>query len=277
MPNMPYSGTAVRNAHYSSRPALPGVNPDHTHPNPEPDPFNPQPVTPPNQSGDVFDVEEFANPSNQPNLAQVPVTHWYAGQPAVPSGEPLGRAQLALQARMMVDHMDTNYVPDSIRLYQNFSEGQENDFVIGRPPQEGGISLPDNAQFLANGKNSFDQTNQPNEVYGGDPANVGRYRLGVKTVIWGLYQNPLGKFGQEATLRAYTGLVPALPAAKPQMQGTAPYTPNSQGVAFSPPAGAAMQPSLFGLPSETAMTDFAVASEPFPGTNSDFVERNGGF
>lgn len=276
MANMPYSGTAVRNGHYSSRPAVPGLNPDHTKPNPEVDPFNPQPVTPPNQSGDVFSVESFALPSNQPNLAQVPVSHWYNGQVAVPSGVPYATAQQAMQERLMVDHSDTNYVPDGIRLYQNWSEGQENGFVIGREPQQAGISVPDNAAFLANGKNAFDQTNAPNEVYGGDAANVGRYRLGIKTTIFGLYQNPLGKFGQDANLRAYTGLVPALPTAKPQMTNTAPYTPNSQGVAFSAPATPAQSPSLFGLPSETAMTDFAVANGTVGG-NSDFIDRSGGF
>jgi hypothetical protein len=129
----PYSGTAIRAGHYGVRPSVPGVNQDHFHPDPEPDPFNPVPETPSNQAGTVWAYEgEYAGPSNQPNLAQVPVSHWYNGQPAVPSGEPYGRAQQAMQERFMVDHSDTNYVPDGIRLYQHASEGQRNEFNIGR-------------------------------------------------------------------------------------------------------------------------------------------------
>jgi hypothetical protein len=191
----------------------------------------------------------------------VPVSHWYNGQPAVPSGEPYGRAQQAMQERFMVDHSDTNYVPDGIRLYQHASEGQRNEFNIGRQSQFAGATIADGPlAALANGHNAYDQTNAPNEVYTGDPANVGRYRLGVKTNIFGLYDSPIGKFGQDAMLHAYTGLQAAMPFDKPPMEYTAPYTPNSTGTAHWSPAAANQAPSMFSLPSETAMTDYAVAN-----------------
>lgn len=272
--DLPYSGAATRSAHYAVRPPVPGVNADHITPDPEPDPFNPVPDTPSAQTGDVWTVEvSSAGPSNQPNLAQVPVSHWYAGEHAVPSGEPYGRAQQAMQERMMVDHADTNYVPDGIRLYQHASEGMAYEWQLGRLPREAGITVPENAEWLMAGHNGYDQTNVPNEVYQGDPANVGRYRVGVKTNMFGLYESPIGKFGQDAQLHAFTGLIPALPYEKAPMENTAPYTPNSTGTAHWFPTPSYQTPSMFSLPSETAITDYS-AAESF---TSDFVDRSGRF
>jgi hypothetical protein len=273
----PYSGAAVRAGHFTRhRPSVAGVNSDHTSPDPEPDPFNPQPDVPSGQAGTVFtQANRAANPSGIPNLAQVPVTHWYAGQASVPSGETYPRAQLAMQERMLVDHADTNYVPDGVRLYQHVTEGQENEFQVGRPPLMAGASIPDGPLAgLGNGRNAYDQTNAPNEVYGsGGESNVGRYRLGVKTNVRGLYDNPIGKFGQDATIHAYTGLTPQFPTDKPQMTLTAPYTPNSTGTTHWAPAPAYQTPSLFTIPSETAITDFGTADA----TGSEFTDRDGGF
>lgn len=276
MVDSPYSGAALRTAHYASRPPVPGLNVDHFTPDPEPDPFNPVPNVPPNQGGDVWTVDNSpAGPSNQPNLAQVPVSHWYDGQAAVPSGEPYGRAQQAMQERMMVDHSNVSFVPDGIRLYQHATEGQINEFIIGRGSQFAGTEIPDGPLAgLQNGHNSYDATNEPNEVYTGDAANVGRYRLGVKTNLFGLYESPIGKFGQEAQLHAFTGLTPALPVEKEPMTNTAPYTPNSTGTAHWSPATAYQTPSLFGLPSETAITDYTIAGDAIDG-GSDFADRNG--
>ena len=36
-----YSGSLVRNAHFASRPPVPGINPEHERPDPDPDPFQP--------------------------------------------------------------------------------------------------------------------------------------------------------------------------------------------------------------------------------------------
>lgn len=275
MVSRPYSGNTSRSAHYEMRPAPAGVNADHTHPNPEPDPFNPVPDVPPGQEGTILTQAEpyHGNGLNQPSLAAEPVTHWFDGQPAVPSGVPYGTAQQALQERLMVDHSVAHYVPDSIRLYQHATEGQVNDFVIGRASQYAGSTLDGPLAGLANGHNAYDQTQAPNEVYGGDAANVGRYRLGVKTNVFGLYENPIGKFGQEAQMRAVTGLTPALPYDKPPMANTAPYTPNSTGTRSWLPATPYQVPSMFALPSETVMTDYNAATND----GSDFVDDRGMF
>ena len=273
----PYSGQTLRAAHFSSRPPVPGVNYDHTNPDPEPDPFNPQPDTPPNQGGTILAGDDAtAGQSNYPNLAQVPVTHWYDGQNPVGSGVPYGQAQQAMQERLMIDHADTNYVPDSIRLHQHATEGQANEFLVGRPSAYAGVDPGENLQYLVNGTNAYDHTNQPNEVYSGDAANVGRYRLGVKTNVWGLYENPLGKFGQDAQMHSYTGLSPQFPVDKEPMQNTAPYTPNSTGTAHWLPAAFAQVPSMFGLPSETSMTDYTASSD-FADSGSEFQDAGGGF
>jgi hypothetical protein len=273
----PYSGAALRAGHYSTRPPVPGVNVDHTTPDPEPDPFNPVPETPGNQTGTVWGYEpEHAGPSNQPNFAQVPVSHWYDGQPSVPSGVEYASAQQAMQERMLVDHSAVSYVPDSIRLYQHATEGQKNEFVVGRPSMFAGSEIPDGPlKGLANGHNAYDQTNAPNEVYAGDAANVGRYRLGMKTNIFGLYESPIGKFGQDALLHSYTGLHPAMPYARTRQEFTAPYTPSSSGAVYWAPAAPNQKPSLFSLPSETAITDYTIADDS--DYVSDFEDRNGGF
>lgn len=271
-----YSGAALRGGNrFSSRPPVPGVNADHFTPDPEPDPFNPVPGTPANQTGTVWTYEpEHAVPSNQPNLAQVPVSHWFNGQPSVPTNVPRASAMQAQQERMLADHSLVNYVPDSIRLHLHATEGQANLWTIGRMPQAAGAEIPDGPlKGLAYGKNAYDQTNQPNEVYAGDPANVGRYRLGVKTNVFGLYENPIGKFGQDAQLHSYSGLTPALPMPKEPMTNTAPYTPNSTGTAHWFPAAPYQVPSMFSLPSETAITDYTVGSDSF--SSSDFYDRTG--
>jgi hypothetical protein len=278
MVDKPYSGSTVRAAHYAYRPSTPGVNVDHTTANATLDPFDPQPDTPPNQAGTVLaQAEPFYGGTGAQPMVGMPISHWYDGQAAVPSGEPYGRAQLAMQERMFADHSDSNYVPDSVRLYQHATEGQENDFINGRPSAYAGVDPGTELEYLVAGSNAYDFTNQPNEVYGsGGDSNVGRYRLGVKTNVWGLYENPVGKFGQEALLRAYTGLSPAFPVDKAPMTGTAPYTPNSTSTAHWAPAPTWQSPSLFGLPSETAVTDYSTANDfADVATGSDFQERGG--
>lgn len=268
----PYSGTTVRAAHYSTHTPVAGINSDHTTPENEPNPFRPVIDTPPHQEGTIF-VAEDNDPgqSGQPTLANQPLRHWYNGQPPVGSGIPYGQAQQAMQERLMVNHADSNYVPDSIRLYQHATEGQANQFIVGRMPQNAGEDPGDHLQYLVNGTNSYDHTNLPNEVYTGDAANVGRYRLGVKTNVWGLYENPIGKFGQDAQLRAYTGLEPAFPIDKPHMEDTAPHTPNSTGTTHWGPASFSQIPSMFGLQSETSMTDYEAAND-FPDVGSEFAD-----
>lgn len=280
MADRAYSGAAVRGGHYSSRPPVPGVNIDHTNPDPEPDPFNPVPDQTHTQNASILTgVDEDSGQTGMPNLAQQPIHHWYSGQLAVPTNVPTATAMQAVADRMMVDHSNVNYVPDSIRLYQNATEGQANEFLIGRMPQNAGQDPGADLQYLVAGHNSYDATNKPNEVYEGDAANVGRYRLGVKTNVWGLYENPLGKFGQDAQLHSYQGLRPQFPVDKPPMQNTAPYTPNSTGTAHWLPAAFAQVPSMFALPSETAVTDYTAATNDFTDASmgSEFSDSRGGF
>lgn len=268
-----YTGALVRNAHYAQRPPPPGLALDHFTGETDPDMFDSVVHTPSQQTGTVWPTpQDFAPLSNMPNLAQIPVTHWYAGVAPVPSSVPYGTAQQEMQNRMMVDHADSNYVPDSIRLYLHATEGMLAEWNVGRMPQNAGEDPGENLQYLVNGTNSYDHTNQPNEVYTGDVANVGRYRLGMKTNVYGLYEYPLGKFGQDPLVHAYTGLHPQFPTEKPQMMDTAPFTPNSTGTAHWQPARSNQIPSNFGLPSETAMTDYATVA--VSGYASDFMEDN---
>lgn len=268
-----YTGHALRSAlHYDSRPPVPGLGADHFTGAVEPDIFNPVPETPAGATGEqVWSGQtEHASQSNMPNLAQQGVSHWHDGDAPVQSGVPTAQRMDAMAARMVADHQRVNTVPDSIRLYQHATEGQVNEFITGRTPQNAGVDPGENLQYLVNGRNSYDHTNQPNEVYAGDSPNVGRYRLGVKTNMYGLYDNPLGKFGQDALLRAYTGLVPQFPVDKPQATNTAPYTPNSTGTAHWAPAQPNQVVSNFSLPSETAMTDYVTAGG---GGNPEFDDH----
>jgi hypothetical protein len=265
-----YTGYLTRKGHYSPpNDVAPGVNTDHTHPNPEPDPFNPQPDVPANQAGDVWNPTEnhFVT-----GYSPAPVAHWFNGELAVPSSMPTyGAGQQVMQDRMMADHSVLNYVPDSIRLYQHASEGVSIDWQLGRAPQHAGESVGESQNYLMMGRNSYDVTNQPNEVYSADQS---RYRLGTRITMFGLYDSPLGKFGQDASLRAYTGLTPQFPADKVQMnQNAAPYTPNSSGTAtWTLPSF--QVPRLFGLPTETSLTDYTISTQD-AALSSDFASDDG--
>jgi hypothetical protein len=257
-----YSGAAVRAARFDWRPPVPGVNNDHTTPDPEPDLFNPAPDLDPRARAEqgLTNPPDEPHQSNYPNLAETPVSHVYNTPPPAQFGYAYGDAQQHMQDRLVAVHAVQHYVPDTIRLYQHATEGVAINDWVGRPPREAGATVDGQMAFLANGKNGYDQTNQPNEVYVGDDANVGRYRLGRNYKYFGLYDTPTGKFGQDALLHAYTGLYPAQPFDKPPMTNTAPYTPNSTGTAHWIPAVTWQQPRIFSLPSETAVTDYSAAN-----------------
>lgn len=265
-----YTGYLARKGHYSPPgDVAPGVNADHTHPAPEPDIFNPMPDAPSAQAGDVWNPTEdhYASADQLERVA-----HWFNGSPAVPSSmSSYGVGQQLMQDRMMDDHCISNYVPDSVRLYQHASEGVSIGWELGRAPQHAGESVGDSESYLMMGRNSYDVTNQPNEVYSTDQS---RYRLGTRISMFGLYDNPHGKFGQDASLRAYTGLTPQFPADKTQMQqDAAPYTPNSSGTAtWTLPSF--QVPRLFALQSETSMTDYTMASED-ASVSSDYASDDG--
>lgn len=276
----PYSGYAARQgARYSAKPSVPGINPEHLTPEPDPDPFQPQTQPPANQGGTILVGERNFIGSGHavPSLASQPIHHWYDGQPPVPSGVETASRMQAMQERMMLDHADTNYVPDSVRLHKHAGQGQANEWITGRPPQNAGEDPGERLRYLVMGRNSYDATNEPNEVYQGDAANVGRYRLGVKTNVWGLYEAGLGRYGQDALLRAYTGLSPATPVDKPRQDDTAPYTANSTGTARWAPTTPSQTPSTFALPGETSMTEFAALKGAYVAGNSEFEDTTGGY
>lgn len=269
MADMPYSGALARAAHFAFRPPVPGVSPEHEHPEPEPDVFNPVPEGVQAAPYDVYQPEDV---SVHTEMQQRPIDHWAFLQAPVPSSVQTEVAGIAATARMIANHSQVDYRPNAYPTYKSGDQGRSIQFAGGRQPWQSGESLPDDTAYLAMGKNAYDQTNQPNEVYSADQ---GRYRLGTTITDFGLYQY-WTKQGQDAELRAYTGLQAALPADKPQMENTAPYTPNSTGTAnFLTPAF--QIPSMFAVPGESSLTDYEASTTEgyWTGAGSGFLEEDG--
>jgi hypothetical protein len=268
-----YSGALLRTAtaHYASRPSVPGVDPRHEHPDPQPDPFDPKPDTPAGQTGDVWQDQEQ---SNYTEMRAGMAGHTAQLQPPVPSNVYGDQRDTAWQDRWLTNHAVEAYRPDLYAPYKHAEQGLHIQYVEGREPQNAGSTVPDDMAYLVMGRNSYDQTNQPNEVYGsGGESNVGRYRLGVRIEDWGLYEYHLPQ-GQDAELRAYTGLQPAFPVDKPPVENPAPYTPSSSGTArWNLPAF--QDPSMFALPSETSMTDYMIASDQDGGAPASEFDDGG--
>jgi hypothetical protein len=253
-----YTGALTRSAHYSFRPPVPGINPDHEHPHAEPDPFSPVP----DSAGQGIGGTVW-QPGDLPVHTDMVVAarpHTTPLQPPVPSNVHQAQANLAATSRMLANHSRVEYRPDTVPVYRHATQGRTLDYVPGRMPLEAGITVPDNASYLVAGKNAFDYTNPANEVYAGDGANVGRYRLGVAIEDFGRYEYHT-KQGQDAVLRAYVGLEPTFPADKPRVPNSAPQTPNSAGTTTWLQSQWQV-PSLFAVPSETAGTDFLSANVP---------------
>ena len=252
-----YSGALLRaaGAHFSSRPPVPGVNPEHTQPDPDPDPFSPQVEAQP-APGDVW------QPDDLPRHTEMVVRdrpHWAYLEAPVPTNVPREVAGLATTARMLENHGRVDFRPDQYAPYKHASQGRTIEFCPGRMPQVAGESTGPGTEYLMMGRNGYDVTNQPNEVYQGDAANVGRYRLGMRIEDFGLYEFHTQQ-GQDAWLRAYSGLEPMFPTDKPRVPDSAPYTPNSSGTTTWT-LNQWQLPSFFSLPSETSMTDQMVADE----------------
>jgi hypothetical protein len=171
---------------------------------------------------------------------------------------------------MVANHSQVDYRPDTYPVYKHADQGRSIQFVGGRAPWQAGESVPEEMAYLVMGRNAYDQTNQPNEVYSADQ---GRYRLGTTITDFGVYtQNT--KVGQDAELRAYTGLTPDLiPLDKPVPENAAPYTPAVSGSSYVTPAF--QIPSMFALPSETALTDFEVAKGDDLVGGGGFLEEDG--
>lgn len=250
-----YSGALIRSAHFAFRPPVAEVDPGHMHQHETGDIFNPLPDQVAGQGGDVWQPAEVADHTE---MVARDFSHW-GGVPSLPLPSDLHPfiANRAETERLIANHMPVDYRPDTWTTipYRNAGQGVALPAVQGREPVQEGEAIPDDLQYLVAGKNSFDFTNRPNEVYGGDPGSSGgRRRLGWWTPRYGLYEF-WTKQGQDAEVRAYTGLTPAFPVDKPPIADAAPYTPNSSGTTtWVQPTY--QDPSTFTLPSETAVTDY---------------------
>lgn len=262
MADLPYSGALMRAAHFAYRPPVPGINPEHEHPHPDPDPFNP---TPEGAGASVAADGDIWQPQDLPVHTEMvvgPRPHATELSPPVPSNVHSYERDVAATTRMLHNHSKVEYRPDKYPNYKSADQGVEIDWYTGRPSRDAGIEVPREAEFLVAGRNAFDFTNQPNEVYTGDAPNVGRYRLQANQQQFGLYRF-WTKQGQDAELRAYTGLAPDFPVDKPRVPNSAPYTPNSNGTTTWL-QNQWQTPSVFALPSETSMTDYQQAAAAAP-------------
>lgn len=260
-----YSGALTRGvAHYSSRPPVPGYNREHERPEPDPDPFTPAPEGVQPAEFDVWQQRDFSAHSD---MQQRPFSHWGYLQQPVPSNVPRELAGIAATARMLHNHSQVDYRPDKNPTYKHAGEGKAIEYVGGRESTEAGENVPDNMAYLVAGTNAYDFTNQPNEVYS---AEGGRYRLGQRIDMFGIYEFWTMQ-GQDAQLRAYTGLTPAMPVDKPRVEDSAPYTPNSSGTATWL-QDAFQVASSFALPSETSVTDHELPDSSAYFTPSEFDE-----
>lgn len=258
MADTPYSGALLRSAHFAFRPPVPGINPEHEHPQPDPDPFSPYPEGAGATIAANGDVWQPGDLPVHTDMVIGPRPHSTPLSSPVPSNVHSFERDVAATTRMVHNHSMVEYRPDKYATYKHGDQGVQIDWYTGRPSRDAGITVPKEAEFLVMGRNAFDQTNQPNEVYAGDAPNVGRYRLQANQQQFGLYQFHT-KQGQDGLLRAYEGLAPAFPVDKPRVQDSAPYTPNSRGTTTWV-QDQWQTPSMFALPAETSLTDYQAAA-----------------
>lgn len=252
---MTYTGALAAAAHFPSYTSVPGVSGGHIQRVSAPDPFSPEPANVQATTEDVWQPEDV---STHTEMMVEPVSHWADLQRPVPSNVEGPDDDVAATARMLANHQVVQYRPNKYVPYKHADQGRHIAYVDGRRPQEPSVEA-----FLM-GRNSYDATNAPSEVYGGD-----RYRLGTWIEDFGLYEY-WTKQGQDGWLRAYTGLEPQMPVTKERIADSAPYTPNSSGTAtWTLPQW--QRPSLFSLPSETSMSDYELAAQGEPAP-SDFYD-----
>jgi hypothetical protein len=255
MADTAYSGALLRSAHYAFRPPVAEVDPGHLTPHETGDIFDPRPAAVAGQAGDVWQDLEATDHSE---MVAREFSHW-GNAPLAPLPSDLHPAvkHKAETERIVTNHLVVDFRPDTWTTipYRNAGMGVALPYTQGRGPIQEGEAIDPDLGYLVAGKNAFDYTNAPNEVYGGDPGSSGgRRRLGYWTPRFGIYEF-WTKQGQDAEVRAYTGLVPAFPADKPRIEDAAPYTPNSSGTAtWIQPSY--QDPSQFTLPAETIMTDY---------------------
>lgn len=243
-----YSGALAARAHFPRYTSVAGVSGGHLEPTADPDPFQPE------QEAVRPTTEDAWLPQEAPGHTEwtvSPVQHWTRLQPPVPSNVEGPDDDLAATARMVANHSVVEYRPDTYPVYRHGDQGRTIEYVEGRRPVEPSL------EALQMGRNSYDATNAPSEVYGGE-----RYRLGTHIELFGRYEF-WTKQGQDGMLRAYEGMHPNLPVDKPRVEDSAPYTPNSSGTAtWTQPTW--QDPSSFALPSESALSEYQMSSKPAP-------------
>lgn len=266
----PLSGYLGRVAHFGLNTPVQGVSDAHLTQTETGDIFNPTPETPAQQEGDVWLPRDV---SVMGPIPFDPFSHWADLEDPVPLNVHLFESNTAATDRMVANHsVDDPHLDNRLIPYKVDGQGRSIEFYDGRAPWQGGETVADDMAFLVMGRNAFDQTQQPNEVYSGDSPNVGRYRLGQRIDMFGMLEF-WTKQGQDADLRAYTGLVPYSPVDKDRVPNSAPYTPNSSGTTtWVMPQF--RDPSLFSLPSETASTDYTVQVSSDQ-TTGDFQDDGG--
>jgi hypothetical protein len=268
-----YTGYLGRTAHFGARPPVPGVSSSHgsTDPAGENDLFQPMPETPDNQANEVWEPQETAPQGPVPYM---PISHWTDLQPPVPTNVHVEEAGWITTDRMIANHSQEAPHLNQYPVYAAATQGYGVEWEQGQGSMESGETIDPSLQYLVAGRNAYDYTNQPNEVYSAEETGGSRYRLGLGTKLFGLYEF-WTKQGQDADMRAYTGLVPWLPVDKERVPDSAPYTPNSSGTTtWVMPAERSV--SQWTLPSETNITDYQVSTEPDDtDANSDYFEDDG--
>lgn len=265
-----YTGYLKRRVAYETRPTVHAIGTDHGPGDvpPQEDLFGPSVSGPVDAAGHQADVWEPAEDAPMSAYGDDRISHDGNRSTPVPMGIMARLSMYAEQKRMVADHSRVQYWPDPARPYRHATQGRAFKWWNGRGSQMAGIEGPD---FLVAGKNGFDFTNQPNEVYGsGGDSNVGRYRLGVQQDDIGLYEDPRGLFGQEAWARAQ--ISPTLEYHGDRARAgdgppSAPFLPDMSFV-----RDAFQAPSSWTLGSETAVTDYTLATRPAPDGGGDFFD-----
>jgi len=252
------SGNLMRQAtHYERYTSVAGVSDAHSTVSPGRGIFEPTPeaaVAP--APGDVWTPYDPT-----PHTSAVLPTGDHGAStmaPPIPSGVDQERGDNTVTARMVHAHAYVDYQQHQQHVYRSATQGRDIAWVEGRAP------APYSAEAFVTGNNGYDFSNPTSDVYGGD-----RYRLGTWTPYFGHYEF-WQKQGQDAWLRPVAYEVPILPVDKPNVANPAPYTTPSSGTqTHIMPWN--QDPRMFTTPSETGMSDFAMANM-MAGPPSDFAD-----
>jgi hypothetical protein len=251
------SGNLMRQAHYERRTSVGPVSNMHTQQQSGRGMFEPTPeasVTP--NPGDLWAPRDVT-PHTPAEVRTAGHGESTMAAP-VPSGVAETLGDRVAQSRMVEAHAHTGYTPE--QYPRPISNGRRDIvWTDGRRPIQPNVDA-----FLV-GPNGYDLSNPPSEVYGGD-----RYRVGADTHYFGHYEY-WTKQGQDAFIRPVTTEYPMLPVDKPQIPDAAPYTSPSVGTQrWKLPSF--QTPRMFTAPSETGMSDYAMAQraqQPTPVSEFD--------